>query len=83
MKYNFFLQAIGYELAFALVFYILGLWGFLLKLIVTLIIVITVPIYISHRYMIGSQPATIMPEQQEQQEQEQQDVPAELPAPEL
>lgn len=76
-------HTIGYELAFALVFYILGLWGFLLKIVVTLIIVITVPAYISHRYMMRSQPTIIMPKEQEELEQEQQNVHVEPQTPEL
>ncbi|XP_045600324.2 sphingomyelin phosphodiesterase 4 isoform X1 [Procambarus clarkii] len=79
-------HAIGYELGFALLFYVLGMWGLLVKILVTAAAVISVPAYIAHRYMVKHQPVSSEHEEhdeQEWEEQQQRRVPTSLPLPQL
>nr|XP_053653754.1 sphingomyelin phosphodiesterase 4-like isoform X2 [Cherax quadricarinatus] len=76
-------HVIGYELGFALLFYVLGMWGFLLKLLISVLVVMAVPAYISHYYMAKRQAANSEGDQQEEQDQDHQRVPPFLPLPKL
>ncbi|XP_042231611.1 sphingomyelin phosphodiesterase 4-like isoform X2 [Homarus americanus] len=62
-------HAIGYELAFAVVFYILGLWSFFIKMLISIFIIIAVPAYICHRFVVRPR----ICEEEEDHEEQQQD----------
>nr|XP_027226793.1 sphingomyelin phosphodiesterase 4-like isoform X1 [Penaeus vannamei] len=70
---------LGYELIVLLMIYTFDLWGFLLKMIVTLGLLLIVPAYISYRYTVHTEG---VPQEREQQQQQRENTSA-IPVPEF